>query len=121
MATEILSRGWDGPYYVVRTSAFDADFLVGEGEDPDEVANVDVRVQFPDGTRWGATMFTLGEVDRLMRRWERTGEYADGRYFPISHDLIVREPGVPKMTAVLIAMHDSDDLKSLLERYGIPG
>ncbi|WP_406630829.1 hypothetical protein [Amycolatopsis sp. WGS_07] len=117
MATEILSRGWDEPYYVVRTSAFDAFFLVGE-EDPDEVANVDFRVQYPDSARWGATMFTLDEVDRLMRRWERTGEYADGRYFPVSRDLIVREPGVAKMAAVLIAMHDSDDLTSVLERYG---
>lgn len=114
MATEILSAGWDSSYYVLRTSAFDAMFLVGGGEDPDEVDNVDVEVRCPDGSRWSATMFTLDEVDRIMRRWENTGECAGGSYFAGVDDLIVREPGVRKMTAVLIAMHDSGELRSHL-------
>lgn len=116
MATEILSDGWDSSYYVFRTSAFDAMFLVGGGEEPDEVDNVDVEVRYPDSSRWSATMFTLDEVDRIMRRWESTGECAGGSYFAVPDGLIVREPGVRKMAAVLIAMHDSGELKSYLMR-----
>ncbi|MFB9927794.1 hypothetical protein ACFORO_39000 [Amycolatopsis halotolerans] len=116
MGTEILSDGWDSSYYVFRTSAFDAMFLVGGGEDPDEVDNVDVEVRYPDGSRWSATMFTLDEVDRIMRRWESTGECAGGSYFGCVDQVIVREPGVRKMTAVLIAMHDYGELTSHLMR-----
>ncbi|MBN9748360.1 hypothetical protein DMP23_45980 [Amycolatopsis sp. A1MSW2902] len=116
MATEVLSAGWDSPCYVVRTSAFDAKFLVGGGEEPDEVDNVDVEVHYPDGSRWSATMFTLDEVDRIMRRWEGTGECAGGSYFAVPDGLIVREPGVRKMTAVLISMHDIGELNSYLVR-----
>ncbi|MGW4399389.1 hypothetical protein ACWEHA_29225 [Amycolatopsis nivea] len=116
MATEILSAGWDSPYYLVRTTAFDVFFLVGGGENPDEVDNVDVEVRCPDGSRWSATMFTLDEVDRIMRRWEGTGECADGSYFAVPDGLIVREPGVRKMAAVLVAMHDSGELRSHLLR-----
>lgn len=114
MATEILSAGWESPHYLVRTSAFDAFFLVGGGENPGEVDNVDVEVRYPDGSRWSATMVTLDEVDRIMHRWERTGECADGSYFVVPDGLIVREPGVRKMAAVLIALHDSGELKSAL-------
>ncbi|ATY11716.1 hypothetical protein CU254_15535 [Amycolatopsis sp. AA4] len=116
MATEILSDGWDSPYYVVRTSAFDAKFLVGGGEKPDEVDNVDVTVHYPDRSRWSATVLTLDEVDRVMRRWESTGECAGGSYFAVPDGLIVREPGVRNMAAVLIAMHDGGELNSYLMR-----
>ncbi|GAA1018888.1 MULTISPECIES: hypothetical protein [Amycolatopsis] len=116
MGTEILSDGWDSPYCVFRTSAFDAMFLVGGGEAPEEVDNVDVEVRYPDGSRWSATMFTLDEVDRIMRRWESTGECAGGSYFAGVDEVIVREPGVRKMTAVLIAMHDCGELTSHLMR-----
>ncbi|WP_409465226.1 hypothetical protein [Amycolatopsis sp. GA6-003] len=116
MATEILSAGWDSSFYVFRTSAFDAKFLVGGGEDPDEVDNVDVEVHCPDGSRWSATMVTLDEADRIMRRWESTGECAGGSYFAVPDGLIVREPGVRNMAAVLIAMHDSGELTSRLLR-----
>ncbi|MBB1154625.1 MULTISPECIES: hypothetical protein [Amycolatopsis] len=117
MATEILSAGWESPFYVVRTSAFDAFFLVGGGEHPDEVGNIDVEVRCADGSRRSATMFTLDEVDRIMRRRESTGECAGGSYFAVPDGLIVREPGVPNMTAVLIALHDSGELTSHLPRW----
>lgn len=61
-------------------------------------------------------MFTLDEVVRTMRRWQRTGECAGGSYFAVPDGLIVREPGVRNMTAVLIAMHDSGELTSRLPR-----
>lgn len=49
--------GWDGPDHRVLAGGFEALFL-------------------PDGSRWSATIFTLAEVDRLMKRWEETGEAA---------------------------------------------
>lgn len=86
--------GWDGPYYRVLAERFEALFLPSPDEVLDEVCNVDVEVHLPDGSRWSATIFTLAEVDRLMMRWEGTGEAAGGRCFWCSDGLIVREPGI---------------------------
>lgn len=71
--------GWDGSYYRVRAEGSEALFLPSPDEVLDEVCNVDVEIHLPDGFRWSATIFTLAEVDRLMRRWEGTGEAAGGQ------------------------------------------
>lgn len=79
---EGTEQGWDEPWYRVRTSRFEASFLPNAGEDLDAVCNVDVEVRLAaDGSRWSPTMLTLAEVERLMKRWQRTGEELGGRYF----------------------------------------
>lgn len=66
-------QGWDEPWYRVRTDRFEASFLPSADEDLDAVCNVDVEVQLAaDGSRWSATVFTLAEVERLMKRANRT-------------------------------------------------
>lgn len=62
----------------------------------DEVAdplndNADVIVTLTDGSRWIGTAFTLANVQEIMKRHERSGESAGGRYFWAPDMLIVRE------------------------------
>ncbi|WP_020117187.1 hypothetical protein [Streptomyces canus] len=115
--SEVYERSWDEPWYRVRTDRFVASFLPGDGEDLDEVCNVDVFVQLTaDGSRWSATVFTLAEVQRLMERWAQTGEEQGGRYFWCSDGLIVRDPGIDNMTQVLSGLLDSGDFSQILQR-----
>jgi hypothetical protein len=115
-ACTVISQGWDGPFYLVRTPSLEITFFVGGGEDPDEVVNVDAEVRLADGSRWSATIVTLDEVDRLMARWAGTGECGGGSYFWCSDQLIVRESGVGNMTRVLASLHDEGELGSVLSR-----
>lgn len=110
-------QGWDGPWYRVRTDRFMASFLPRAGEDLSTVCNVDVEVRLAaDDSRWSATVFTLAEVERLMKRWSRTGEELGGRYFWCSDGLIVRDAGIGNMTQVLVGLLDSGDLTQVLQR-----
>jgi hypothetical protein len=69
---------------------------------------VDVEVRLTaDGSRWGATVFTIAEVERVMESWSRSGEAMGGRYFWCSDGLIVREPGIGSMTDVFVGLLDS--------------
>lgn len=114
---EIVEQGWDGPWYRVRTDRFEASFLPGAGEDLDTVCNVDVEVRLTaDGSRWSATVFTLAEVARLMKKASRTGEELGGRFFWCSDGLIVRDPGVDSMTQVLAGLLDLGDFTLVLQR-----
>ncbi|WP_051801465.1 hypothetical protein [Streptomyces sp. NRRL F-525] len=108
--------GWDGPYYRVRAEEFDALFLPGPDESLDEVCNVDVEVHLPDGSRWSATIFTLAEVDRLMKRWEETEEAAGGKYFWCSNGLVVRAPGIPGMVTVIADLLRSREFDGAFHR-----
>ncbi|MET8956354.1 hypothetical protein [Streptomyces sp. NPDC004533] len=108
--------GWDGSHYRFRAEGFDALFLPGPDEALDEGCNVDVEVRLPDGSRWSATIFTLAEVDRLMKRWEETGEAADGRCFWCSDGLIVRSPGVQGMVTVIAELLGSGEFDGAFHR-----
>ncbi|MEU9197033.1 hypothetical protein [Streptomyces hundungensis] len=107
---------WDGPYYRVRAEAFDALFLPGPDEALDEVCNVDVEVHLPGGSRWSATVFTLAEVDRLMKRWEETGEAAGGQCFWCSDGLVVRAPGILGMVTVIAELLRSGEFEGAFRR-----
>jgi hypothetical protein len=106
---------WDPPYYRVRTAAFEADFLVGDGEDLDEVCNADTFLRLADGTLWSATILTVREVERLLDRWSATGDPTGGTYFACPDGLIVREPGIANMVEALTRLLDSSDLPHVLK------
>ncbi|MFJ3828888.1 hypothetical protein ACIPWI_13040 [Streptomyces sp. NPDC090046] len=116
---ESYEQGWDEPCYRVRTDRFVASFLPDEGEELDAVCNVDLEVRLTaDGSRWSATVFTLAEVDRLMKMAARTGEDLGGRFFWCSDGLIVRDPGVDNMAQVLTGLLESGDFTQILQRLG---
>lgn len=107
---------WDGAYYLLRSGALELRFLPGSGEPLEEVCNVDAEVRLPDGSRWGATIFTIAEVERLMSRWATTGESLSGRYFWCSDGLVVREAGIPAMTEVVVGLLDSGEIRSIFRK-----
>lgn len=117
---QLADAGWDGPYYRARAEGFEALFLPSPDEVLDEVCNVDVEVRLPDGSRWSATIFTLAEVDRLMKRWEESGEAAGGRCFWCSDGLIVRGPGIQSMVSVIAELLASREFDGAFHRLSDP-
>ncbi|MFD5067581.1 hypothetical protein ACFWNC_06490 [Streptomyces sp. NPDC058369] len=111
-----VERGWDGPWYRVRTDAFEASFLPSPDEDLEAVCNVDAEVRLMDGSRWSATIFTVAEVERLMEVGTRSGEDLGGRYFWCSDGLIVREPGIESMAHVIAGLLASGAFSQVLQR-----
>ncbi|MFE7530808.1 hypothetical protein ACFU7Y_34615 [Kitasatospora sp. NPDC057542] len=95
-------------------------FLPDPDEDLDEVCNIDAEVSLPDGSRWGATILTVGEVGRLMERWDGTGESLGGGYFSCPDGLIVRSPGLAGMVDVLVGLLAAGDLQQTLNRLDHP-
>jgi hypothetical protein len=74
--------GTGNPYTTIIEPTFVARFLLDSDTDTvDTVANVDAFVELPDGSAWALTIFTAGEVGRLLARWKETGEVANGSYF----------------------------------------
>ncbi|WP_073948143.1 hypothetical protein [Streptomyces kebangsaanensis] len=113
---EPVVQGWDEPWYRVRTEDFEALFLPGPDEDLDSVCNVDVEVRLTDGSRWSATVFTVAEVERLMKNWSRNGEALGGGYFWCSDGLIVPEPGINSMTWVIRGLLDAGEFDDVFHR-----
>ncbi|MFE3900620.1 hypothetical protein ACFXPY_09700 [Streptomyces sp. NPDC059153] len=111
-----VERGWDEPWYRVRTDAFEASFLPSPDEDLDLVCNVDVEVRLMDGSRWSATVFTVAEVTRLMEAWAGSGEALGGRYFSCSDGLIVRDPGIDSMAHVIAGLIENDEFSETFKR-----
>ncbi|MFF2810739.1 hypothetical protein ACFVT2_26905 [Streptomyces sp. NPDC058000] len=116
MSDSTQPGSWDGPWYRVRTEQFEAAFLPDADENLEAVDNVDVEVRLRDGSRWSATMFTVAQVEVLMKRWAASGEALGGRYFWCSHGLIVRDAGISNMTQVLTGLIENGDVTQVLHR-----
>ncbi|MFD5897737.1 hypothetical protein [Streptomyces sp. NPDC060366] len=115
-SSEAIERGWDEPWYQVRMEGFEASFLPSDGEDLDEVCNVDVFVTLRDGSRWTATVFTVAEVERLMKLWAGTEEALGGRYFWVADGLIVRDSGIDCMTGVIAGLIENGEFPEIFQR-----
>ncbi|WJK41089.1 hypothetical protein O7608_01105 [Solwaraspora sp. WMMA2056] len=103
----------DDPFTTITESTFVARFMLDPGTDTvDGVASVDVFVDLPDGSTWSLTIFTVDEVGRLLARWKKTGELANGSYFWAVDQLIVPEPGMPAMTAAIRELVRKGDITS---------
>ncbi|AJF69354.1 hypothetical protein [Streptomyces vietnamensis] len=113
-----VKQGWDGPWYRVRTEAFEASFLPSDGEDLNTVCNIDVSVTLNDGSHWTATVFTVAEVERLMTLWAGTDEALGGRYFWVPDGLIVRDPGIDGMTDVIAGLIENSEFPDIFQRSG---
>ncbi|MDX3454413.1 hypothetical protein PV396_21105 [Streptomyces sp. ME02-8801-2C] len=96
----------DDPYWTVRTAKLSLRFLIGDGDSPETVDNVDAVITGPDGTRWSATLLTRSAIDSVMGRWATTGECLGGQYFQVQDLVIVREPGVDAMVRALEDIFD---------------
>ncbi|MFE7508434.1 hypothetical protein [Promicromonospora sp. NPDC057488] len=64
--------------------------IVVRGMDGDgSVVNADVELIASDGTRWAATVLTLGEIARLMDAYRESGECRSGAFFRVPDLLIL--------------------------------
>ena len=105
--------GPSDPYTTITEPTFVARFLLDpDVETADTVANVDAFVDLPDGTTWALTVFTVDEVGRLLARWNKTGEVANGSYCWAADQLIVPEPGVSALAAAIRELVRSGDITS---------
>ncbi|MGW5481786.1 hypothetical protein [Streptomyces sp. NPDC004008] len=93
--------------------------MPNSGEDVESVDNVDVFVDLKDGSRWSATIITLGQVEVIMARWADSGEALGGRYFWCSDGLIVRDLGISNMTQVLTGLMESGEFTQILHRLDV--
>ncbi|GIJ12750.1 hypothetical protein ACFFMR_14425 [Micromonospora andamanensis] len=106
--------GITDPCVTIAEATFVARFFIDPHEDTVRcVANVDVVVDLPDGSRWALTIFTVEEVRRLLARWMETGEVANGSYFWVVDQLIVPEPGVRAMTTAIRELVRSGQITSV--------
>ncbi len=88
----------------------------GDGLDPVD-DNVDIELELAgDPERWGATVFTLANLDTLMQRWEHSGECGGGRYSWADHALIVRELTPDGMVQVIESLLDAEEFASAMGR-----
>lgn len=111
---------WEAPYYRVRAAGFQVLFLVEPDEAIEEVCNVDAEVHLADGSRWSSTIFTLAEVDRLMRSWEASGEAVSGQCFFCADGLIVRNPGIGSTVRVIAGLVASGEFDGVFRRIADP-
>jgi hypothetical protein len=102
------------PLHEVVSDQFKAVFMLGAGDDPAAVENVDAEVTLHDGSRWSATFMSVREIQRIMDRWRTSGENAAGQYFHCGDLVSVREAGIPAMVRVLEYALANGDLYSLL-------
>jgi hypothetical protein len=63
--------------------------------------NVDVEVRLADGRRFGATFFTLRNVERLFAKNRATGECSGGLYLWATNMIIVRELSIEAMKTIV--------------------
>ena len=108
-------RDVGSPWIERKTERFTVRMLVGgDGVDPVD-DNVDIEVELAgNAKRWGATVFTLANLDSLMRRWEHSGECGGGRYFWADHAVIVRELTPDDIVQVIEALLDEDEFESAM-------
>jgi hypothetical protein len=85
--------------------------ILSADHDPETVADLDVEVGYPNGSRYSATMLTIEAVDRLMRKYEDTGESLGGRYFQSRDLVILRRGGVPEILEVITRLIEDDEIR----------
>lgn len=76
------------------------------GEDPDTVENTDGFIDLDDGTTRTFTVFTLAEVDRLMKKWEQSGESSSGAHLRVPDLIVLRAGGVGNIVTALDDLAD---------------
>ncbi|WP_371524933.1 hypothetical protein OG302_01350 [Streptomyces sp. NBC_01283] len=61
-------------------------------------------------------LFTVVEVERLMKLWAGTDEALGGRYFWVSDGLVVRDPGIDSMTDVIAGLIEKGEFSEIFQR-----
>jgi hypothetical protein len=80
--------------------------------------NVDVEVTLGNGSRFGATFFTVNNVERLFQRNRETGECASGIYLWAANMILVQELTMEVMEKTVADLLDNEEFYSAFSRFG---
>ncbi len=61
-------------------------------------------------------MFTVAEVERLIKLWAGTDEALGGRYFWVSDGLIIRDAGIDNMADVIAGLIENGEFSEIFQR-----
>jgi hypothetical protein len=74
--------------------------------------NVDVEVCLADGKTYGATFFTLTNLEELFEKNRKTGECASGLYLWASNMILVRELSMESIERTVKDLMANDEFES---------
>ena len=80
--------------------------------------NVDVEVTLANGARFGATFFTLKNVERLFQQNHATGECGGGTYLWTANMILVLELTMDVVENSVQELLDSEEFYSAFRRLG---
>ena len=75
----------------------------------DSVENADVELIDAYGARWSATVLTLAQIQELMDSYRLTGESGGGQYFRVPDLIVLREPKLSALVAIIAEMVRTDN------------
>lgn len=75
--------------------------MIACGHEPEDACNLDLLLTLEDGSRWSATVLSAAEIARILEHWRETGESLGGKYLTCPDLLVIRDPGVSNICAVL--------------------
>ena len=90
--------------------------LLQEPSSDAEDANVDVVVEFASGRRFGATFFTLENLERLMERYQDSGECAQGLYCWASRMIVIRRLTADAIETAIADLLETREFESAFEK-----
>ena len=82
--------------------------------------NVDVEVALADGSRFGATFFTLKNIERLFQKNRDTGECGGGIYLWAANMILVQELTIEAIQKTVRDLLDTEEFYSAFSRFGEP-
>lgn len=91
----------DGPYSLLPIEGGEVRLLLGAEDDPATVDNCDGFVDGVDGSTKSFTIMTLAAIDRVMSRWESSGEGGSGSHLRVPDLIVLRSGGIDKIAAAV--------------------
>lgn len=81
--------------------------------------NVDVEVRFADGRSYGATFFTLANLESLFEKNRKTGECASGLYLWAINMILVRELSMENIERTIEDLIANEEFESAFAFLGV--
>ena len=104
------------PYTIVQHNDYELTIYRGIPPLDSNNDNVDVEVTFPNGESYSAVFFTLQNIETLMKRYQKTGECADGLYFWASDMVIVQQLSDKIICATIDKLLAEDEFESVFSK-----
>lgn len=91
-------------------------YLIGVLAEDTEDDNIDVEVSFADGSRYGATFFTLKNLATLFTKNRQTGECRDGSYLWASNMIIAEKLSMETIKTTIHGLLNDNEFESAFSK-----